>query len=312
MSCGSTQGSPEVLRSVATQFHAIARERPWLHQLVLVGSVFADHLPQLFARKEDSPPEANFEHGLEVTACGGRRPISGWCVIPSQLAADGATNRHPEFNGKVQVCWFGEESGSGAITVYRELASSALRCLRRADHGRWSSGLGDWIDPGLDWGLMLHRVARSRGCPAITTTAYTSPSAKPAMRFQVDWLNDFRSNQGVIGDLARSVPDPPLYWWAILEPNIFLASALFIEGLLLPRNSGGGEQRETALSRPIPVCKAAEQLGDRNLLRDLKRRGARIDNQRPARVELDDLLRALSSGKARNAIRAWADREFPA
>lgn len=298
------------LRTIAKQFHAIARDHPWLKQLILFGPVNADELPHVFARVEGMPSEAAFEHGLEVVESGTvALPIASWCIIPEETDrnSEAMGTRSGEFRHRMQVCHFGEAWGNGRVTVLRGLAEAALRCIPSADLDRWTRGLPFLLDPLSQWSLVLHRVAMSAECPAVITVPVTAPPGKSHIRFPVKGLQGHREDGPPVGDWARSIPDPPTYWWARLEPDVFLASAIFIEALLL-----SDEGDEPALRRPIPVCRAAEQLGKKNLSRTLKRRNAKFDSGRPVNVEFDDLIASIANPRIRRSFVSWADREYPA
>ncbi|MCC6425931.1 MAG: hypothetical protein IT435_03825 [Phycisphaerales bacterium] len=209
---------------------------------------------------------------------------------------------------------FGDEADGRGWSLFEELAKLASEPVAVAPWPWTQSPSRTDLSSGQDWLERFIRLSEQ----ALVTGIVIHTVVMPVMH--ADRLDRFKKMQGMhtilaIGSANRK--PPPRY--ELVEPDVFTCMALVLDWLSEFRpaeqnalsSAGSASTSRKVLVRPIPVCKAATQVEDQNLLRRLRKAKSIIDEHaHPKTVELDDLCRCFPEFK--RSLVEWADKHFPA
>jgi hypothetical protein len=276
------------LRTLRDRFATRADQFPNLHHLLISGGEFqpdwlgTTHL----SRIRPAPPGGadTFAHWVEAGAydniCvsfGGTQPV--WSFWKS--------------NGLVGY-YFGRENAGEAIKLFEDLAGTAWRSLPSSEQA------GERCDdPSWEWQRWLLRLYRAAwngtvGLRATRQTQVVVPPTKCRSTIDVDAIDKWRQQGGdsLVARWARSLSEPPQIWSAVLEPTVFLASALYLDSAIAELDSNPPASRQV-ISRPEErpngnAVRAGQAFAERHAKAELdayaKRSSEQLDAMRPTIV----------------------------
>ncbi|MCK6478047.1 MAG: hypothetical protein L6Q35_14595 [Phycisphaerales bacterium] len=207
---------------------------------------------------------------------------------------------------------FGDEADGRGWSLFEDLAKLASEPVAVVPWPWTQSPSRTELSSGRSWLEWFIRFGEQAWVTGVVIHNFVMPLMHPD---RLDRLK--KQGMRVLLAMGSAYRKPPPRY-ELVEPDMFTCLALVLDWLAEFRPAEQNVLSSAArvatgrkvLNRPIPVCKAAEQIGDQNLLRRLRKADAIIDElANPKTVELDDLCRCFPELK--RGLEEWADKCFP-